>query len=139
MKITEVQMSVLAVPQGYSIAQAISRDLNFKVGLPAQFEKAFNVKEKLEALFTNIEIGTTYMCDNLYSLVVKDSSYDAPDRDSLMDAIMSLRDYMELNHDTNLAMPKLCCGKMGLDWEDVKSMFEMVFDDTDVNILVCCQ
>lgn len=38
-----------------------------------------------------------------------------------------------------LAIPKICCGRNGLEWDDVRSMFEFVFADSDVQILVCIQ
>ena len=140
MNIVEVNMNIFSAPQGYYLAQAISRDCNFKVGLPAQFEKVFDVSAKLRVNYNEeISIGDAYLTGNLFSLVVKDSSYDAPDRDALMEAIISMRDLMELEYVTKLAIPKLCCGRMGFEWEDVKSMIELVFEDSDVDILVCCQ
>lgn len=140
MKITELEINIMAVPQGYYLAQGISRDLNFKVGLPALFEKTYNLKEKLAANYDEeIEIGEVYLIDNVYSLVVKDSSYDRPDRDVLMDALVKLRDQMEEDMVTKLAIPKLCCGRNGLEWDDVKAMVSFVFGDSDVQILVCVQ
>lgn len=140
MKITELEINIMAVPQGYYLAQGISRDLNFKVGLPALFEKTYNLKEKLAANYDEeIEIGEVYLVDNVYSLVVKDSSYDKPDRDVLMDALVELRDQMEEDMVTKLAIPKLCCGRNGLEWDDVKAMISFVFGDSDVQILVCVQ
>lgn len=140
MKITELEINIMAVPQGYYLAQGISRDLNFKVGLPALFEKTYNLKEKLAANYDEeIEIGEVYLVDNVYSLVVKDSSYDRPDRDVLMDALVELRDQMEEDMVTKLAIPKLCCGRNGLEWDDVKAMISFVFGDSDVQILVCVQ
>lgn len=140
MKITELEINIMAIPQGYYLAQGISRDLNFKVGLPALFEKTYNLKEKLAANYDEeIEIGEVYLIDNVYSLVVKDSSYDRPDRDVLMDALVELRDQMEEDMVTKLAIPKLCCGRNGLEWDDVKAMISFVFGDSDVQILVCVQ
>ncbi len=140
MKITELEINIMAVPQGYYLAQGISRDLNFKVGLPALFEKTYNLKEKLAANYDEeIEIGEVYLVDNVYSLVVKDSSYDKPDRDVLMDALVELRDQMEEDMVTKLAIPKLCCGRNGLEWDDVKAMISFVFGDSDIQILVCVQ
>lgn len=140
MKITELEINIMAVPQGYYLAQGISRDLNFKVGLPALFEKTYNLKEKLLASYNEeIEIGEVYLIDNVYSLVVKDSSYDEPDRDFLMDALVELRDQMDENMVTKLAIPKLCCGRNGLEWDDVKAMISFVFGDSDIQILVCVQ
>ena len=140
MNIVEVSMNIFSAPQGYYLAQAISRDKNFKTGLPAQFEKVFDVSKKLRTVYdSDLTIGEAYLTGNLFSLVVKDSSYDAPDRDALMDSIVSMRDIMEAEGVNKLAIPKLCCGKMGLEWDEVKAMFQIVFDDSDVNIIVCCQ
>lgn len=71
MKIVELEINIMAVPQGYYLAQGISRDLNFKVGLPAAFEKTYSLKEKLTDKYDEIECGETYLIDNVYSLVVK--------------------------------------------------------------------
>lgn len=140
MKITELEINIMAVPQGYYLAQGISRDLNFKVGLPALFEKTYNLKEKLAANYDEeIEIGEVYLIDNVYSLVVKDSSYDRPDRDVLMNALVELRDQMVEDMVTKIAIPKLCCGRNGLEWDDVKAMISFVFGDSDIQILVCVQ
>lgn len=139
MKIVELEINIMAVPQGYYLAQGISRDLNFKVSLPAAFEKAYNLKEKLTDKYDEIECGETYLIDNVYSLIVKDSSYDSPDRDLLMEALVNLRDQMEENKTTKLAIPRLCCGRGGFDWDDVKAMIGFVFGDADIQILVCVQ
>ncbi len=139
MKMVELEINIMGVPQGYYLAQGISRDLNFKVGLPAVFEKQYNMAAKLKRNYTDIELGKALLVDNVFNLVAKDSSYDFPDRDMLMDAIINMRDQMETNMVTKLAIPKICCGRNGLDWDDVKSMFEFIFDDSDVQILVCLQ
>ena len=139
MKMVELEINIMGVPQGYYLAQGISRDLNFKVGLPAVFEKQYNMAVKLKRNYTDIELGKALLVDNVFNLVAKDSSYDFPDRDMLMDAIINMRDQMETNMVTKLAIPKICCGRNGLDWDDVKSMFEFIFDDSDVQILVCLQ
>lgn len=139
MKMVELEINIMGVPQGYYLAQGISRDLNFKVGLPAVFEKQYNMAAKLKRNYTDMELGKALLVDNVFNLVAKDSSYDFPDRDMLMDAIINMRDQMETNMVTKLAIPKICCGRNGLDWDDVKNMFEFVFDDSDVQILVCLQ
>lgn len=143
MKMTELDINIMGVPQGYYLAHGISRDLNFKVGLPALFEKQYDLKEKLNTFYDRcsggIDIGKAYLIDNVFSLVAKDSSYDAPDRDMLFDAIVDMRDQMEERLVTKLAIPKICCGRGGLEWDDVKSMFEFAFGDSDVQILVCVQ
>lgn len=56
-----------------------------------------------------------------------------------MEALVNLRDQMEENKVTKLAIPRLCCGRGGLDWDDVKAMIGFVFGDADIQILVCVQ
>lgn len=146
MKLVEVEMSIMSAPQGYYLAQGISRDMNFSVGLQSLFDKVYNMKEKLESFYTDgtfrnpeFNVGDAVLIDNVFNLVVKESSYDAPDRNKLLDAITDMRDQMNADLTTKLAIPKICCGKNGLDWDEVKGMFELVFNDTDVQILVCTQ
>ena len=140
MKMTELEISIMAVPQGYYLAHGISRDLNFRVGLPALFEKQFNLKEKLTYFYgDDLDLGGAYLTDNVYSLVVKDSSYDMPDRDMLMDALKEMHEDMDERKVKKLAIPRLCCGRNGLDWDDVKVMIESEFRGSDVEILVCVQ
>ena len=38
---------------------------------------------------------------------------------------------------TKLAMPLIGCGLDKLEWNRVKDVIEDVFDDTDVEILIC--
>lgn len=146
MKMTEIELNVMSAPQSYYLANGISRDLNFGTGLPAVFDKMYNMKEKIETFcqdeYTHevaIELGEAVLIDNVFNLVVKESSYDKPDRDRLLDAITDMRDQMDEDMITKLAIPKICCGRNGLNWDDVKAMFELVFVDSDVQILVCTQ
>lgn len=142
MKITEVNMNIIAVPQGWYIAHAISADLNFKVGLPALMDRTFNLKDRLEKYYDEeeeIKPGFTYPLGNIFSLVVKKNSFDAPDEEALMDALVGLRDSVEEEFVTKLAMPKICSGRKGLPWENVLEMIEFVFADADIDILICVQ
>ena len=143
MKMTEIEMNIMSVPQGYYLATAISRDKKFQVGLPALFEKNYKISKKLDRLESQfgeeLRIGDACLIDNVYLLVVKDSSYDAPDRDALIDAISQMHDNMNDFMVDKIAIPRLCCGKNGLDWDDVKAILEAEFQYDDVEILVCVQ
>jgi hypothetical protein len=146
MKMIEIDMNIMHAPQSYYLAQAISKDLNFNVGLPALFEKMYNMKQKIEVFYgnehtgeTDLNLGEAFLIDNVFNLVVKESSYHTPDKDLLLDAIIDMRDSMEYEMITKLAIPKICCGRNGLEWDEVKAMFEFVFEDSDVEILVCNQ
>jgi len=136
MKMIEIDLNIMSAPQSYYLAQGISKDLNFSTGLPALFERMYGMKEKIEASYVDdytdnvdIELGEAILVDNVFNLIVKENSYNKPDSDRLLDAIVNMK----------LAIPKICCGRNGLEWDDVRSMFEFVFADSDVQILVCIQ
>ena len=143
MKMTEIEMNIMAAPQGYYLATAISRDKKFQVGLPALFEKNYKISKKMDRLESQlgeeIQVGDACLIDNVYLLVVKYSSYDEPIREALIDAISAMHDNMDALMVDKLAIPKLCCGKNGLEWDDVKSILESEFQNRDVDILVCVQ
>lgn len=146
MRITEIDLNIMSAPQSYYLAQGISKDFNFSTGLPALFERMYGMKEKIEASYVDdytdnvdIELGEAILVDNVFNLIVKENSYNKPDSDRLLDAIVNMRDQMDAKMIKKLAIPKICCGRNGLEWDDVWSMFEFVFADSDVQILVCIQ
>ena len=146
MKMIEIDLNIMSAPQSYYLAQGILKDLNFSTGLPALFERMYGMKEKIEASYVDdytdnvdIELGEAILVDNVFNLIVKENSYNKPDSDRLLDAIVNMRDQMDAKMIKKLAIPKICCGRNGLEWDDVRSMFEFVFADSDVQILVCIQ
>lgn len=146
MRMIEIDLNIMSAPQSYYLAQGISKDLNFSTGLPALFERMYGIKNKIETFFvdeytdkTDINLGEAVLVDNVFNLVVKESSYNKPDADRLLDALTDMRDQMEEKMIKKLAIPKLCCGRNGLEWDDVKSAIEFVFDDSDIQILACVQ
>ena len=144
MKMIEIDLNIMSAPQRYYLAQGIPKDLNFSTALPALFERMYGMNEKIEASYVDdytdnvdIELGEAILVDNVFNLIVKENSYNKPDSDRLLDAIVNMRDQMDAKMIKKLAIPKICCGRNGLEWDDVRSMFEFVFADSDVQILVC--
>ena len=137
--INELPMNIISVPQGWYIAHAISADLNFSTGLPATMNKVFDIENTLKLIKEHFDItpGEVVQLGNLYNLIVKDSSYDSPDRKALADALIELRDNLEADGAKKLAMPRICTGRNGLPWEDVLEMIDEAFDGTDILILIC--
>lgn len=133
MKMAEVPMNIVTVPQGWYLACAISADLNFSVGLP----KLFNDIYRLEYRIDNAKIGDVIIIDNSISLVVKESTFDKADISDLCCVLQSLRSKCEEIGITRLAIPKLCCGNNGLEWKDVKTVIRSIFKGSNVFIMVC--
>lgn len=134
MRIVELKINLITVPQGYYVACAISKDKDLSVGLPKTFNQTFNIANRLD---DDIELGKVYRLGNAYSLIVKENSYDKADKDATRNAIENLAMDCMYEGVTRLAIPKLCCGKNGLLWKDVKQMIEDSFQNMDIEILVC--
>ena len=140
MRISECKMDVLSVPQENYILCALSSDLNFKMGLPKQINRKFNLKERIfvsDLEPDDFEVGGAIQFGNLMAIFTKESVWDTPEEDDIIEALMAAKSFCEEDAVFKLAMPKICTGKNGLPWEDVRSMIEFVFDDMDIDILVC--
>lgn len=134
MDINEVRMSIVSAPQGYNLVGAFSSDLNCSVGLPAVFDKMFDITERVDQ---QLEPGMVFRLDNLFILTVKESSYDAPSMTMLKKSLEKLKETVQVLGIKKIAMPRICTGKNGFSWDYVFGIICETFDYTDVDILVC--
>ena len=110
MIIREENMDLFAVPQGYYLAHCITEDFS---------------------------LGRVICIDNVYNLVLKKKPSKKAKYKKLRSALEDMLENMDENLVTKIAMPKIGCGHEGLEWERVKEIIEEVFEDTDIEILVC--
>lgn len=57
--------------------------------------------------------------------------------DYLKSALMNIKQSMQTNNETKLAMPRIGCGLDRCDWNEVSEIIKNVFNDTDIEILIC--
>lgn len=143
MHFTEINGDLFAVPQGYYLAHCISGDFALGAGIAKQFDKEYNMRFKLFRDYP-IEtgekfgyVGKALLVDNVFNLVTKPKCYHKPNYDTLIDTIIDMREQCETRNVTKLAMPKIGCGLDKLDWSRVREIIEEVFEDYDIEILVC--
>ena len=134
MKINKINMDIATVPQGYTLVGAFSTDKKFSIGTPGLFSRMFEITNRID---NDLKVGTAKRIDNLYMLLVKESSYDMPDWTALENALCDLRKKVIKKHIRKIAMPKICSGNGGFDWQQVENLICDVFDDVDVEIIVC--
>lgn len=140
MTIREENRNLLDVPQGYYLAHCITADFSLGAGVAKQIDSAFNMKEKLHRFFTpgrKYHLGDALLVDNVFNLVIKMDPNKKVKYKRLQAALIDMRDQMDDNVITKVAIPRLGCGHERMDWESVKEIIEEVFEDTDVEILVC--
>lgn len=130
---------LFTVPQGYYLAHCISADFALGAGIAKVFDEVYNMRFKLFREYDafKYEGGDALLIDNVFNLVTKPKCYHKPTYDSLREALVEMREQMEMLSVTKLAIPTLGCGLDKLQWEQVRSIIEDVFSDTNVEILVC--
>lgn len=124
----------------YKLAHCISQDLKLGAGIAKQFDKHFGMRR---LLFNEIDNGNSPRCpgcmyiDPVFNLVTKQKYFHKPTYDSL-GRVLSIMRSMVVNQDIQyIAMPKIGCGLDGLKWKNVERMLKSIFDEDDVNIIVC--
>jgi len=137
----EEQMNLLSVPQGYMLAHCISGDYALGAGIAKQIDQAFGMKDMLKTRWRFIDYDSCgpicLTCANVYNLVTKPKFWNKPTLGTLREALLSMRRNAETDGVKKIAMPKIGCGLDRLNWEDVKKIIMEIFDDMDVEILVC--
>jgi hypothetical protein len=143
MNFKEETRDLFTVPQGYYLAHCISGDYSLGAGIAAQFVDVYNMRYKLHRnypipdgeKFANV--GEALLIDNVFNLVTKDRVYHKPTYDTLIDTLEDMKEQCE-NLDINkIAMPRIGCGLDGLSWDTVEEIIMEVFEDTDMEILIC--
>lgn len=143
MNFKEETRDLFTVPQGYYLAHCISGDYSLGAGIAAQFVDVYNMRYKLHRnypipdgeKFANV--GEALLIDNVFNLVTKDRVYHKPTFDTLIKTLEDMKQQCE-NLDINkIAMPRIGCGLDGLSWDTVEKIIKEVFEDTDMEILIC--
>lgn len=141
MTIREENRDLFTVPQGYYLAHCITEDFSLGAGIAKKMDEVFNMREKLINWYDSIPfkdteetyVGRAICIDNVYNLVLKKK----PNKKAKYKKLRSALENMDENLVTKVAMPKIGCGHEGLEWDRVREIIEEVFDDTDIEILIC--
>lgn len=139
MTIMTEKRDLFNVPQGYYLAHCISADFALGAGIAKTFDEVYNMRFKLFREYNNYEYdgGDALLIDNVFNLVTKPKGYHKPRYESVREALETMKDIMEENVTTKLAMPKIGCGLDRLSWDKVYEIICEVFQDMDVEILIC--
>lgn len=143
MNFKEETRDLFTVPQGYYLAHCISGDYSLGAGIAAQFVDVYNMRYKLHRnypipdgeKFANV--GEALLIDNVFNLVTKDRVYHKPTYDTLIKTLEDMKEQCENLDIDKIAMPRIGCGLDGLSWDTVEEIIKEVFEDTDMEILIC--
>lgn len=142
----EEKRDLFSVPDDYYLVHCISADFALGKGIAVEFDKRFNMKQKLKDEFLNFidEYMHRYkldaeciLIDRVLNLVTKERYYQKPTYNSMKQALEMMKVVCVANNIHKVAMPKIGCGLDRLEWDKVSEIIQDVFKDTDIEILVC--
>ena len=139
MTIITVKKDLFTMPQGYYLAHAISADFALGAGVAKTFDNVYNMRFKLFRNYDNYEYagGDALLIDNTFNLVTKKKCWHKPTYESVREALEMMKEQLDFIGATKLAMPKIGCGLDKLSWSEVYKIICEVFEDTDVEIVIC--
>ena len=149
MKYHVEEVDLFSVSDEYYLAHCISADFMLGKGIALEFNKRFNMKQKLYNQCPNYLINyqkfknTIYhtsdciMVDRVFNLVTKERYYHKPTYKSLTNSLETMRDICFQYNIKKIAMPTIGCGLDKLEWNKVSMIIKNIFETTDIEILIC--
>lgn len=141
MKYYEVYKDLFTIDKDkYVFGHCISKDCEMGLGIAVDFKKQFKgIKEY--CLSMNPEIGDAilYECNRgkVFNLITKNRYSGKPTYETLRSSLISMKKQIEFEEYKYLAIPKIGCGLDKLQWGKVSQMIKEIFNDLDIEILVC--
>lgn len=139
MTITIEQRDLFTMPQGYYMAHCISADFALGAGIAKTFDNVYNMRYKLFKSYPNYVFrgGDALPIDNVFNLVTKAKCFQKPTYESLREALEMMKEQIDFLGITKLAMPKIAAGLDRLEWSKVYDIICEVFEDMDIEIVIC--
>lgn len=139
MTITTEIRDLFTMPQGYYLAHCISADFALGAGIAKIFDNVYNMRFKLFRNYDNYQYsgGDALPIDNVFNLVTKAKCWHKPTYQSLRDSLEMMKEQLDFLGATKLAMPRIGCGLDRLEWSKVYDIICEVFEDMDIEIVIC--
>lgn len=139
MNITIEKRDLFTVPQGYYLAHCISADFTLGAGVAKVFDSVYNMRFKLFKHHPDYEFngGDAILIDNVFNLVTKRKCWHKPTYESLRESLEMMKEQLEFLDVTKLAMPWIGCGLDKLQKDQVYNIICEVFEDMDIEIVIC--
>lgn len=141
----EEKRDLFSVSDDYYLAHCISSDYALGAGIAVEFNKRFDMKRKLNEKMPKCwefmkkhEIdGICIVIDHVLNLVTKERYWHKPTYNSIEDSLDSMRQVCKSYGIKKVAMPLIGCGLDRLRWDKVSEIIKKIFQNEDIEILVC--
>lgn len=141
MKYTEIQKDLFELgKEEYHFAHCISSDCQMDAGIAVHFNRHFKLRKLL--LQKSAEERSAPTCvkaegTKVFNLITKERYWNIPSYDSVEQSLIKMREQIKAERITKLAMPKIASGLDQKKWEKIREMIQKVFNDIDIEIVVC--
>lgn len=140
----ERMQDLFTVSDEYYLVHCISGDYALGAGIAKTFDKKMDMKFKLFRDYpipnghAYANVGKALLIDHrVFNLVTKNICWSKPTYQMLQMTLLDMKAQCEELGVKKLAMPLIGCGLDKLEWSKVSTFIQAVFDDTDIEILVC--
>ena len=136
---------LFSVPEDYYLAHCISADFGMGKGIVVEFNKRFEMKNKLQVKYPDYldrynrhRIGGDCILEGrVLNLITKERYFHKPTIITMRIALKKMKKVCIEHGITKIAMPTIGAGLDRLSWGTVSDQIRMIFDDIDIEILVC--
>lgn len=122
-------------------AHCISRDYALGAGIAVEFDKRYDMRNRLLKLAEEKTETLDEKCievENVFNLITKEKYWQKPSYKSLEESLLEMKEKLSKNKNIKkLVMPKIGCGLDRLSWDKVEPMVQEIFKDLDIEIVVC--
>lgn len=147
MEFREEKRDLFSVPEDYYLAHCISADFAMGKGIVVEFNRRFDMKNKLKAHYPDYldqwqkekKSSGCVLAGRVFNLITKERYFQKPTYETMWGALECMKALCAQKDIRRVAMPAIGCGLDRLEWEKVSAVIRDVFAGTDVEILVCKQ
>ncbi|MCI9243691.1 MAG: macro domain-containing protein [Lawsonibacter sp.] len=145
MEFREEKRDLFSVPDDYYLAHCISADFAMGKGIAVEFNRRFDMKNKLKAHYPDYldqwqrekKRSGCILAGRVFNLITKERYFQKPTYETLRGALECMKALCVQKGVRRAAMPVIGCGLDRLAWEQVSAVIQDVFSDTGIEILVC--
>ena len=112
----------------------VSRDYALGAGIAVEFDKRYDMRKKLILKDSDDD---AILIDNVFNLVTKQKYWQKPSMLTLRRALHELHLKVMMLGIKKLAMPKIGCGLDRLSWNAVQKEIKEIFNDLNIEIVIC--
>lgn len=144
MNYKEKKINLFEMPKEYALGQCLSTDCDKKEGIVVQFNKKFKgMMNFLSNMNPNVGECILYQknenSQKVLNLFTKKKYFAKPTYASFEKSILDMKRICLENNIDKIAIPKIGAGKDKLSWSKNREIIFNIFENTNIEIIVCFQ